>query len=52
LAATAGMAALGVVALLCAVVIALAESPGESDWESLSQSLSSWPGPRQKDRRK
>jgi hypothetical protein len=52
LAATAGIAALGVVALICAVVIALAESPAESDWESLSQSLSSWPGPRRKNRRK
>lgn len=52
LAATAGIAALGVVALICAVVIALAESPGESGWESLFQSLSSWPGPRRKNRRK
>jgi hypothetical protein len=43
LAATIGFALLGVIALVCAVVIALAESPGDFNWGDLLSNIS-WPG--------
>ncbi len=43
LAASLGFAVLGVIALACAALIALAESPGDSNWRDLLNSIS-WPG--------
>ena len=43
LAATLGFAVLGVIALLCAAVIALAESPGDVNWGDLLNNVT-WPG--------
>ncbi len=42
LAATLGFAVLGVIALLCAAVIALAESPGDVNWADLLNNVN-WP---------
>jgi hypothetical protein len=48
LAAIAGIALLGVFALVGAVLIALAESPGDADWGSLLNNFSSWPTGRKR----
>jgi hypothetical protein len=41
-AAAVGIAVLGIIALVCAAVIALVESPGDTDWHDLINSLSPW----------
>ncbi len=43
MAAMFGLVALGVIALACAALIALAESPGDFDWGNVLSSIS-WPG--------
>jgi hypothetical protein len=43
-AATAGLAVFGVIALVFAALIALAEGIGVGDWRDLLDNFSSWPG--------